>query len=155
MTNPEVLVGATRHCATEAQHAALLTELITDLGGTVDLSAATIQEHYSKDGGIPKELMDLLVLSEILEERVLTSYREHLQRSDVHPQVRETLQRIIQDEEAHSGKQGWAEQSLARMPERRVAATRAKWRKVDEEVAADLHSRLAKDFADETTHHEY
>ena len=155
LTNPEVLLGATRHCATEAQHAALLTELITKLGGTIDLSAATIQEHYSKDGGIPKELADLLVLSEILEERVLASYREHLLRSDVHPQVRETLRSIIQDEEAHSGEYGWAEQSLARMPKRTVAAARAKWRKVDEKVAADLHSRLAKDFADESTHHEY
>jgi bacterioferritin (cytochrome b1) len=149
VTNPEVLLGATRHCATEARHAALLTELIVKLGGTISLSAATIQEHYSKDGGIPKELVDLLVLSEILEERVLSSYREHLQRFDVHPQVRETLQLIIEDEEAHSGEQGWAEQSLARMPDESVTAVRARWRKVDEKVAAELHSLLAMNFSEE------
>jgi bacterioferritin (cytochrome b1) len=154
VTSPEVLLGATRHCATEAQHAALLTELISKLSGAIDLSTDTIQQHYSRDGGIPKELVDLLVLSEILEERVLMSYREHLQRSDVHPSVRETLERIIQDEEVHSGERGWAEQLLARMPEEQVAAARKKWRTVDRRVATDLHSRLTKNFAEEGAHHE-
>jgi hypothetical protein len=154
VTSPEVLLGATRHCATEAQHAALLTELISKLGEAIDLSTDTIQQHYSQDGGIPKELVDLLVLSEILEERVLMSYREHLQRSNVHPSVRETLKRIIQDEEAHSGERGWAEQLLTRMPEEQVAAAREKWRKVDQKVAADLHSRLTNDFVEEGAHHE-
>ena len=148
VTIPEVLLGATRHCATEAQHAALLTEVISKLGGAIDLSTDTIQEHYSRDGGIPKELVDLLVLSEILEARVLMSYREHLQQSDVHPSVRQTLERIIQDEEGHSGERGWAEQLLARMPEGQVAAAREKWLKVDQKVAAELHSRLTSDFAE-------
>ncbi len=141
VTSPDVLVGATRHCATEAHHA-------------IDPSTETIQMHYSQDGGIPKEMVDLLVLSEILEARVLMSYREHLQRSDVHPNVRRTLQRIIQDEEAHSGEHGWAEQLIAGMPPDQVAATRAKWRDIDEKVAAQLHSRLASDFPEEGAHRE-
>ncbi|WP_348263945.1 ferritin-like domain-containing protein [Telmatobacter sp. DSM 110680] len=152
VTNPDVLVGATRHCATEASHAALLTEVIAKLGGTIDPSIETIQMHYSQDGGIPKAMVDLLVLSEILEARVLMSYREHLQRSDVHPNVRRTLQRIIQDEEAHSGENGWVEQLIAGMPPEQVAATLAKWRDIDEKVAEQLHSRLASDFPEEGTH---
>ena len=143
---PEVLVGATRHCATEAKHAALLTEVLASLGGTIDPSADAIQKHYSQDGGIPKDLVDLLVLSEILEARVLLSYREHLQRSDVHPQVRRTLEDIIREEEAHSGDQGWAEQWLTTMPANQVNAAKEKWGKVDQKVAAELHSRLANDF---------
>jgi len=149
LTNPEVLVGATRHCATEANHAALLTEVIAKLGGVIDPSAETIQMHYSQGGGIPKDVIDLLVLSEILEARVLASYREHLRRSDVQPSVREALERIIHDEEAHSGDQGWAEQLIAGMPAEQVAATREKWRGIDEKVAADLHSRLAGEFPEE------
>jgi bacterioferritin (cytochrome b1) len=143
---PEVLVGATRHCATEAKHAALLTEVLAKLGGTIDPSAEAIQTHYSEDGGIPKDLVDLLVLSEILEARVLMSYREHLQRSDVHPQIRRTLERIIREEEAHSGDQGWAEQWLTTVPADRVTAAKAKWERVDQKVAAELHSRLANEF---------
>jgi bacterioferritin (cytochrome b1) len=154
VTSPDVLVGATRHCATEAHHAALLTELIANLGGAIDPATETIQMHYSQDGGIPREMVDLLVLSETLEARVLMSYREHLHRSDVHPNVRRTLQRIIQDEEAHSGEHGWAEQLIAGMPPDQVAATRAKWRNIDEKVAAQLHSRLASDFPEEGAHRE-
>jgi bacterioferritin (cytochrome b1) len=149
VTSLDVLVGATRHCATEAHHAALLTEVIAKLGGVIDPSTETIQMHYSQDGGIPKDLVDLLVLSEILEARVLASYRQHLQRSDVEPSVRRTLQRIIQDEEAHSGENGWAEQLIAGMPPEQVAATREKWRGIDQRVAAELHSRLATDFPED------
>jgi hypothetical protein len=150
----DVLVGATRHCATEAHHAALLTEVIAKLGGVIDPSTETIQMHYSRDGGIPKDMVDLLVLSEILEARVLASYREHLQRPDVHPNVRRTLQQIIQDEEAHSGEHGWAEQLIAGMLPEQVAATREKWRDIDQKVAAQLHSRLASDFPEEGAHSE-
>ncbi len=149
VASPDLLVGATRHCATEAHHAALLTEVIAKLGGVIDPSTETIQMHYSRDGGIPKDVVDLLVLSEILEARVLTSYREHLQRSDVNPSVRKTLHRIIQDEEAHSGENGWAEQLIAAMPAEQVAATDKKWREIDEKVAAQLHARLASDFPEE------
>src|SRR5208282_5373690 len=124
------------------------------LSGVIDPSTETIQMHYSKNGGIPKDMVDLLVLSEILESRVLTSYREHLQRPDVQPSVRQTLERIIQDEEAHSGEHGWAEQLIAGMPEEQVAATREKWRGIDQKVAAELHSRLASDFPEEGTHSE-
>jgi bacterioferritin (cytochrome b1) len=152
LSSPEVLVGATRHCATEAHHAALLTELIAKLGGVIDPSTETIQMRYSQDGGIPKDLVDLLVLSEILEVRVLASYREHLQGSEVQPSVRKTLERIIHDEEAHSGAQGWAEKLIAGMPKEQVAATRKKWRGIDQKVAADLHWRLKNDFPEEGTH---
>jgi hypothetical protein len=155
VSRPEVLLGATRHCATEALHAALLTELINGLGGSIDLSMETIQEHYSRLGGIPKELIDLLVLSEVLETRVLISYREHLQQSDVHPKVRETLERIIRDEEAHSGEQGWTEQLLAQLPEAEVTTAWKKWRDIDQTVAENLQARLAEDFAEEGAHHEH
>jgi len=149
VTSPEVLVGATRHCATEAHHAALLTEVIASLGGAIDPSIETIQMHYSQDGGIPKDLVDLLVLSEILESRVLTSYSEHLERHDVHPDVRHALERIIQDEKAHSGELGWAERLIGRMPAEKVAITREKWGGIDQRVAADLHARLSRDFPEE------
>jgi hypothetical protein len=154
VSRSEVLLGATRHCATEALHAALLTELINNLGGSVDLSTETIQLHYSQVGGIPKELVDVLVLSEVLETRVLISYREHLQRSDVHPRVRKTLERILRDEEAHSGEQGWTERLLAQMPAAQVAAAWEKWRNVDQKVACDLQARLAGNCAEEGAHHE-
>jgi hypothetical protein len=149
VSTPEVLVGATRHCATEAKHAALLTEALAKLGGTIDPSVDAIQTHYSNEGAIPKDLIDLLVLSEVLEARVLLSYREHLLRSTVHPQIRQTLEKIIREEEAHSGNQGWSEQWLSTMPKDRVEAAKDRWGKVDQKIAFELHTRLAEEFAEE------
>lgn len=150
VSSSEVLVGATRHCATEAQHAALLTELIAALGGTLDPTADTIQKRYSEDGGIPKDVADLLILSEVLEARVLTSYREHLERTDVHPKIRQALGHIIREEEAHSGDDGWAERWLANLPADRLDATREKWAEIDRRVADELKSEIARNFSEES-----
>jgi len=151
VSNPEVLVGATRHCATEASHAALLTELLAILGGEIEPATDTIQQHYSVDGGIPKNLVDLLVLSEVLETRVLISYRDHLQQPGLDSRVRGTLETIVKDEEAHSGAPGWVERCLATMPPDQVSAAYQKWSDIDAKVAADLHRRLARDFEPEET----
>lgn len=148
ISNPDVLLGATRHCATEAQHAALLTEVINSLGGRLEPAGETIQKHYSEGGGIPKDLVDLLVLSEVLEARVLASYHTHLQRSNVHPRIREVLTHIVDEEQSHSGDEGWAEQWLATLPPERVQSARQKWTAIDERVATLLNSQIAE-LADE------
>src|SRR5579862_5414767 len=54
LSGTELLTNVTRHCATEARHAALLTEVIAELGGEIDPKIGTIQEHYSRDGGVQK-----------------------------------------------------------------------------------------------------
>ena len=147
LRHPELLVNVTRHCATEARHAALLTELIAELGSAPDPAVDTIQQHYSAEGGVPKETVDLLVLSDVLERRVLLSYDEHLRRDDIHPRVRQVLTEIIREEEEHGGTEdAWLEQALAAMPAAEVAAARAKWRGVDERVVARLHEFLRTSF---------
>jgi bacterioferritin (cytochrome b1) len=138
-----LLANVTRHCATEAHHAALLTELVAELGGEIEPRLETIQEHYSREGGVPMELVDLLVLSEILEHRVLVSYREHLNASGVHPRVREVLEEILREEEEHGGSEdAWLEQALARLPHAEVSQARKKWREIDDRVAARIHAQL-------------
>jgi hypothetical protein len=154
VSDPTLLAGATGHCAIEARHAWLLTQTIFELGGTLDPRGETIQEHYSETGGVPAEIVDLLVLSEVLEARVLASYREHLAGNNVHPRVRETLTRIIADEMEHSGQGGWVERALGALPEERVRAAQAKWSAVDEEVSAKLHRLLVQKYTAEDTEDE-
>ena len=96
-----VLANVTRHCATEAHHAELLTDLIAELGEKLDPQLETIQEYYSREGGVPTELVDVLVLSDVLEHRVLVSYREHLNASGIDPRVRKVLEQILKEEEEH------------------------------------------------------
>ena len=129
-----LLVNLTKHCATEAHHAALLSEAIAKLGA-IDPHTGTIQERYSAAGGIPKELPDLLVLSETLEKRVLKSYREHLQRDDVHPVAREVLGKIVAEMEDEEEHEGWIDEALEHLPHEEAEE---KWRAIDERVAAEL-----------------
>lgn len=147
----ELLANITEHCATEAHHAALLSELIVELGGDLNPQLETIQEHYSREGGIPKELVDLLVLSEVLEHRVLTSYREHLHpgagSDEVDPRTRRVLEQILLEEEEHGGNDdAWLEQTLGQLPEAEVERSRRKWQEVDRKVAARIHAELDKMF---------
>lgn len=150
--DPRLLVNLTKHCATEAHHAALLTETIVALGGPIDPHTETIQNHYAFEGGLPNELVDLLVLSEILEARVLTSYREHLAGTDVHPQVHETLNQIVREmqQEEDGAHAGWIEQTLYQLPRQRVEAAEVKWRAIDERVASALQHFVAEKFLTNT-----
>ena len=143
LSGSELLTNITRHCATEAHHAALLTEVIADLGGEVDPKAGTIQEHYSREGGIPKALIDLLVLSEILESRVLSVYRERLGAAELHPKVRGVLEEILREEEEHrAGENSWLELTLQMYPASEVGDSRRKWSEIDRKVAAGIYSQL-------------
>lgn len=139
----DLLANMTRHCATEAHHAALLTELLAELGGQVDPGLHTMQEHYSREGGVPTELADLLVLSEVLEHRVLAVYGEQLSDPGLHPQVRAVLEEILREEEEHGeGDDCWLEQALRTLPGAQVSAARRKWSEIDRKVSEDLYSRL-------------
>jgi bacterioferritin (cytochrome b1) len=138
---PELLKNITRHCATEAHHAALLTELIAELGGTVDPKVDTVQEHYSRDGGVPTELVDLLVLSQTLEQRVLITYRHQADTPSLDERIRHVLEEILREEEEHGdGEECWLEQALRRLPAEQVRASRTKWQAIDRKVAAHLQT---------------
>jgi hypothetical protein len=150
-TDPVLAANLTRHCATEARHAAMLTEALADLRSPLDLETGTIQGHYGEAGGIPTELADLLVLSEILEKRVLASYRAHLQRDDVSQVTRRTLESIVREmEEEEDGSDphaGWIDRALDDLPPQAVAAAKDRWRRVDADVAAALMRMLDERFA--------
>ncbi|MGH7713046.1 MAG: hypothetical protein ACREOG_17270 [Gemmatimonadaceae bacterium] len=140
VSQTELLVNATRHCATEARHAAILSETIVAAGGEIDPKVPTIQEQYSARGGVPSALVDLLVLSEVLERRVLTRYRAHVNEPGINQIIRQSLEEILREmEEEHDGEHaGWIDRALDRLPHDRVEAAETKWRAVDEAVVADL-----------------
>jgi bacterioferritin (cytochrome b1) len=140
LDDTELLAHATRHCATEARHAALLSEAIAELRGHIDPHLKTVQEFYSAKGGIPAALVDLLVLSEVLEKRVLTTYRAHVAQNDVHPVIQRTLSEILaeMEEEDHGEDGSWIEAALEQLPPDRVEAAERKWRAVDATVVSEL-----------------
>ena len=148
LSDTTLLVNVTKHCATEARHAAILSEAIAELGGAIDPHVTTVQERYSAKGGIPTALVDLLVLSEVLEHRVLDTYRAHARRDHIHPVVQRTLHTILRDmEEEHDGEHaGWIEEALKQQPHEHVEAAERKWHDVDAAVVADLHALVGARF---------
>lgn len=148
VADADVLGPATRHCATEARHAAILTETLRALGARIDPQIETIQQHYAAHGGVPTSLVDILVLSEILERRVLASYRAHVARAGTHPQIAQTLRGILQEMEAedHGEKNSWIDRALGRHPAAQVEVAEQRWRAVDEAVAAALAQDVSARF---------
>ena len=148
LTDTRLLVHVTRHSATEARHAAMLSETIAALGGSIDPRVTTVQEHYSATGGVPASLIDLLVLSEVLEHRVLTTYRAHLTRADLAPPVRQCLTAILHEmEDEENGEHaGWIDGALRAHPPTAVDAANRKWHAIDADVADELERIVAAKF---------
>jgi hypothetical protein len=144
VSDNDLLVEMTAHCATEARHAAMLSRTIASAGGRLDPSIAPIQEHYSSAGGVPPSLLEVLVLSETLERRVRASYHRHLAHESPHPAALETLGAIVGEMEAKHGAEhaGWIDQALDRMDQEQVDRARQKWQAIDERVAARLEQSL-------------
>jgi len=144
LSDTDLLANATRHCATEARHAAMLSETIASVGGRIDPRIETVQERYSSKGGVPTSLVDLLVLSEVLEKRVLGTYRAYMHRNDVHPSVRETLREIIQEmEQEEEGEHaGWIDEALHSLPREAVEAAEGRWLAVDQAVVKDIEDMV-------------
>ena len=148
LTDTKLLVHLTRHAATEARHAAMLSETIAALGGSIDPHVTTVQEHYSAKGGVPGSLIDLLVLSELLEHRVLTTYRAHLTRADVSPPVRQCLTEILHEmEDEEDGEHaGWIDEALGAHPQAAVEAASGRWHAIDVDVAREVERIVAARF---------
>ena len=148
LSDTTLLLRVTEHCATEARHASILSEAIVELGGRIDPHVTPIQERYSAKGGVTTELVDLLVLSEVLEHRVLHTYRDHAARHDAHPIVQRTLAAILREmEEEHEGEHaGWIERVLEQQPRDLVEAAERKWRAIDDAVVAELEAQVSARF---------
>jgi hypothetical protein len=144
VADPDVLVPATRHCATEARHAAILTEALDRLGIAIDPRIQTVQEHYGAKGGVPTTLVDVLVLSDVLERRVRTTYKAHVARAGTPEPIVRTLSDILSEmrSEDHGETDSWVERALARRPHDQVEAARQRWREVDATVNLELHQMV-------------
>lgn len=91
----------TEHCAEEARHAQLLTQLIEDLGHTPVKVKAIYQTEMARTFGMPTSAIEILALTQVFEQRVLQHYQAHAAMPRVNPKVAATLTRMIEDEYGH------------------------------------------------------
>ena len=67
----------TRHFADESQHAWLWTDCIQQLGAKPLAIDAAYQDRYLAAAGLPANLMEVLALTQIFEQRVIRQYAQH------------------------------------------------------------------------------
>lgn len=152
--DPDAQVKLTRHVAEETQHAWLWTKRITELGG----APVTIGAGYHARLGmriVPRSVIDLLALTIVVETRSLTRYQEHAARPDVDEATREVLRAVCGDERWHIA---WMREKLAHMTrddataQERVRAVTERYRRIDEEVYAELYALERDRFAAPEVH---
>jgi len=125
----------TRHFADEAQHASLWTKCIQELDAEPLKLGGTYQDQYLAATGMPANLMEVLAITQVFEQRVLQQYSRHLARQTAPAAVRQTIQAIMNDEKWHIF---WVHRELVRMEERygrdEIRKTLERMRGADEEV---------------------
>lgn len=91
----------TRHFADEAQHASYWTQCLQRLGGQPLKLGTAYQDQYLAATGMPSNLMEILALTQVFENRVITQYNLHTACDQLPPAVRATLGKIMTDERWH------------------------------------------------------
>jgi bacterioferritin (cytochrome b1) len=125
----------TKHFADEAQHAWLWTDCLQRMGAEPLKLDQSYQDQYGAAAGLPANLMEILAVTQVFEKRVINQYARHLNMPGVRTEIRDTLLRIMQDEQWHIE---WIREALQTLePEfgaDNIAQTIERFRAADEEV---------------------
>ena len=99
----------------------------------------TYQRYYAERVGPVSTLLQVLALTQVFEQRVCRHFEAHLALPDVHPAVRRTLCRMIEEEGPHLS---WVRRWLDRREEAGVdvEGLLAEYREVDRQIYGDLLS---------------
>ncbi len=133
--DPEIQRDMTKHFADESQHAWYWSDCLERLDSKPIRVSDAYQDQYFDAVGIPANLMEVLAITQVFEQRTINHYAGHGKRGDVHPLVRETIGKIMGDEGWHLR---WVSAALRNMePEygrEHVRQTLARFVRADEEV---------------------
>lgn len=136
----EAQINLTHHLADETRHAWLWTERIREIGGTPLPIDDGYQVRIGKRVGVPRNIIDLLALTVVVEQRSLRRYREHLRRPDVPARTLEVLRAVTHDEAWHVD---WIRRKARELARRdggsgRVDEALRRYRQVDRAVMEEL-----------------
>jgi hypothetical protein len=96
-----IQMDLTRHFADEAQHARYWTDCIQQLGAEPLRVEDAYQDRYLEAAGIPANLMEVLAITQVFEQRVISQYAHHARVPELQPEIHDTLDRIMRDETWH------------------------------------------------------
>ncbi|MEK6968235.1 MAG: hypothetical protein AABX51_06395 [Nanoarchaeota archaeon] len=137
----DIRIPMTRHCAEEAEHAWLWTKAIKDLGEIPIKVTKTYQTHYGAAIGIPKNMLEIFCLTQILEKRVVKHFSMHLTMPKLNPVVKKVLIKMVDDEKYHLD---WVKEKLDEYSEadkKTLEKTMKKFIEVDKQTYKELSLR--------------
>jgi len=127
----------TKHFADEAQHAWYWTDCLQRLGAPPLKLSDAYQDQYLEAAGLPANLMEIMAITLVFERRVINQYAKHLALPDLRIEVKETIERIMQDERWHVQ---WVRDALAGMDDKfgkdTITDTLRRFKDADREVYA-------------------
>ena len=97
----DVALRLTRHCAEEAEHSRIWSEVITTLALPHIRIFQSYQSFYLRESGPPASLLDVLSFTQIFERRVHRRFHEERRDPATPPVARAAFTRMIDDEKDH------------------------------------------------------
>ena len=125
----------TRHFADESNHASYWTQCMRELGVEPLRLRDTYQERYLEAAGLPVNMMEVLSITHVFEQRTIGQYARHRRAALDQPPILATIDKIMEDERYHLR---WVQQALLGMEKKfgkdLVTATRRRHQAADREV---------------------
>jgi hypothetical protein len=91
----------TKHYADEAMHAWYWTDCLDKLGVEPLELGGAYQDQYLAAAGMPVNIMEILAITQVFERRVINQYAVHSRADGIHALVKNTIDRIVEDEKWH------------------------------------------------------
>jgi len=137
----EIRIPLTQHTLEEAKHAWMWTETIRDLGHVPVKVTNQYQTEYGKEYGMPKDVIEILCLTQVFEKRTLEHFEKHMKKEDLHPRIHKTLADMVAEEAGHiSWVRDYLDRHEAENGSERVEELMATMTAIDEKI----YSRLEK-----------
>ncbi|MDG2303110.1 MAG: ferritin-like domain-containing protein [Candidatus Binatia bacterium] len=143
LTDPDAQAMLSQHLAEETQHAWLWTDRILRAGHKPMIVADGYQTRIGRAAGVPRDIVDLLALTVVVEQRALRRYQRHLRRPNLDEDTEQVLRTVTKDEAWHID---WIRKHGRELAKERGAPERfeesiKKYRAIDEEVTKVLEAK--------------
>ena len=142
LEEPDAQIQLSQHLADETRHAWLWTERIVRAGSKPLVVCDGYQTRIGRAAGMPRDVLDLLALTVVVEQRALRRYQQHLRRPGLDADTEQVLRSVTSDEAWHIDWIRTYGRDLAEQRGKRGRFDEAitKYRKIDAEVVAHLEA---------------
>ena len=142
LEDPDAQIALSQHLADETRHAWLWTERIIRAGAKPLVVCDGYQTRMGRMAGMPRDVIDLLALTVVVEQRALRRYQQHLRRPNLDADTEAVLKAVTKDEAWHIDwiRKLGREMSVQRGAEKRFDEAIARYREVDRQVVAHLEA---------------